>query len=359
MRLQLLSFFLCIPERVTCMVLHYKCPGCGSDMAYDADTGMLACPACRMQLNIQEMEERLEADSAAAETVTYHCNNCGADLETLAETAATTCSFCGAGVVIADRVAGELSPHFVIPFTISKEEAIKAFKKWCRNGRLTPRGFMTADRIKSITGIYVPFWLYDLNSRVKASAAATKVRTYRRGDYLYTETSHFDVYRELDLYYNMVPVDASVKMDDKYMDLLEPYQYSGLKDFKPAYLAGYLAEKYQFTDDELLRRAKEKISSFINEAVRSSITGYTTVTRLSTDIDSRNMQSRYVLLPVWLIVYDLDNFQHNFMMNGQTGKVIGKPPLSYGKIAAWFGGIAAGTLLALKTLSLAMGGGFL
>jgi DNA-directed RNA polymerase subunit RPC12/RpoP len=341
------------------LVLHYKCPHCGSDMIYDADTGKLACPSCRTRLDIEEMDVPREPAGEATETVTWHCNNCGADLMALPETAATTCSFCGAGVVIAERVTGDQSPHYVIPFTISKEEAIKAFKKWCRNGLLTPKGFMTADRIKSITGIYVPFWLYDLNSRARVNATATKVRTYTSGDYLYTETSYYDVYRELDLHYVKVPVDASVKMDDRFMDRLEPYQYSGLKEFKPPYLAGYLAEKYQFTDAELLDRAKNKIRSYIESAIGSSLSGYTTVTRMSEDIETRNVKSHYVLLPVWLVVYDYDNFEHNFVMNGQTGKVVGKPPLSYGKIAAWFGGIAAGVFLAMKFLSLAMGGGFL
>ncbi len=94
----------------------------------------------------------------------YVCNNCGAAVITDADTSATNCSFCGAGVVLADRVSGNLAPDMVIPFQISKEEAMQAFKKWCKNGRLTPKGFMTADRIKGITGIYVPFWFYDLHS---------------------------------------------------------------------------------------------------------------------------------------------------------------------------------------------------
>ncbi len=45
-------------------------------------------------------------------------------------------------------------------------------------------------------------------------------------------------------------------------------------------------------------------------------------------------------------------------MNGQTGKVVGKPPISAGKVAAWFGGITAGAFLALRLVSLMIGGGF-
>ncbi len=77
------------------------------------------------------------------------------------------------------------------------------------------------------------FWLYDLNSKVQVNALCTKVRTYTRGDYVYTETRYYDVYRDINLDYLKVPVDASEKMNDELMDKLEPYNYQEIKDFKP------------------------------------------------------------------------------------------------------------------------------
>ena len=32
-----------------------------------------------------------------------------------------------------------------------------------------------------------------------------------------------------------------------------------------------------------------------------------------------------------MVYYDYDQSEHTFAMNGQTGKVVGKPPLSFGK----------------------------
>ena len=340
------------------MILHYKCPGCGSDMSFDSESGDLSCQSCGRHEKIASFpEERKTAAFSADETNEYHCENCGAVLLTTAETAATSCSFCGAGVVIAERVSGQLAPAKVIPFTISKEEATAAFKKWCRKGLLTPKGFMTADRIKSITGMYVPFWLYDLNSKVQVSASCTKVRTYSDSDYIYTETKYFDAYRDINLDYVKVPIDASEKMNDELMDKLEPYPYDQLKEFKTPYLAGYIAEKYNYTDKELLPRAKEKIDSYIESYVRSSFSGYQTVNYKNKQIDTTNVKSDYVLLPVWMVSYDYNHSEHTFAMNGQTGKVVGKPPISTGKVALWFSGIAAGTFLALKCVSFLMGGG--
>ncbi len=329
-------------------------------MSFDSKSGKLSCGACGRQDNIDQFsEEHIYATFDENEAKEYHCNNCGADIITDAHTAATTCRFCGAGVVLADRVTGTLAPSLVIPFAISKAEAEAAFKKWCRNGLITPRGFMTADRIKSITGIYVPFWMYDLTSRVKVNASGTRVRTYSRGDYIYTETRHYHIYRDIRLNYLKVPVDASEKMNDELMDKLEPYPYHELKKFKTPYLAGYIAEKYNYDDEQLLPRAKEKISRFIDEYVSSTVRGYTTVTYHGKDVDTRKAKSYYVLLPVWMVNYHYKNKEYLFAMNGHTGKVVGKPPISRGKVAGWFGGVAGGTLLVFRLVTMFMGGGLI
>lgn len=328
-------------------------------MSFDADSGSLTCSSCGNQENIESYPENLLSISFEENEVQeYQCENCGATLITDANTAATNCSFCGAGVVLADRLSGSLAPRKVIPFTISKEEAIAAFKKWCKKGLLTPNGFMNADRIKSITGMYVPFWLYDLNSNVEVKAICTKVRTYTSGDYIYTETNFYDAFREINLDYVKIPVDASEKMNDELMDKLEPFPYDQLKDFKTPYLAGYIAEKYQYSDSELFPRAQDKISEYIDSYVHSTFSGYHSITYRHKDVDTKIRQSQYVLLPVWMVSYDYKNEERIFAMNGQTGKVVGKPPISAGKVLAWFSGIASCTFFGLKCVSYFMGGGF-
>lgn len=375
------------------MVIHYKCPNCGADMAFNAETGMLRCDSCGRTDNIEEMAgekhkpsdgtysyEMDEEDEAAAraafdndyeelpdepeshntfegdEAVEYHCKNCGAVLITDSRTTATTCSFCQAGVVLGDRLSGSLAPDKVIPFTISKSQAQEAFKKWCRKGLLTPSDFMTADRIKNITGLYVPFWLYDINGRGEVEATCTRVRTYTMGEWIYTETKYYHVYRKVNLNYVRIPCDASKKMDDTMMDKLEPYDYGGLKDFNMPYLAGYIAEKYDFNDNELQPRINARVSNYVDAYIRSTITGYSTVSINRKNIDIRKLKADYTLFPVWMVCYDYKRAEHIFAMNGQTGKIVGKPPLSAAKIMLWFSGISAGAFLIMRLLTHVLGG---
>lgn len=376
-------------------VIHYKCPNCGADMAFDSQTGMLRCDSCGRTDNIERMagKENIPRDADVKyemddddvnaansafdndyadpsdtdepsrhntfgenEAHEYHCNNCGATLITDANTTATTCSFCGAGVVLGDRLSGSLAPSKVIPFSISKEQAQEAFKKWCRKGLLTPGDFMTADRIKNITGMYVPFWLYDLNGRGEAEATCTRIRTYTMGDWIYTETKWYHVYRKVDLNYQGVPCDASKKMDDRMMDKLEPYQYNNLKEFNMPYLAGFISEKYDLTDDEMLPRIKDRVGAYVDSYLRSTITGYSSVNINRKNLNIRKKHADYTLMPVWMVCYDYRQAEHIFLMNGQTGKIIGKPPLSKAKIAAWFTGISTGSFIIMQLLTRLLGG---
>lgn len=359
------------------MVIQYKCPNCGADMMFQAESGTLHCDSCGRDEHISTYTPPKQAtaahdkeDEAAYQAqrqnqatfqneniVQYVCKNCGAEVITDANTAATTCSFCGAAVVLGDRLSGKLAPTKIIPFKISKQQAQEAFKKWCKKGLLTPAGFMTADRIKEITGIYVPFWLFDLNAVGEANATCTKIRHYSRGDYDYTETSYYNVYRKVDLNYASIPADASSKMNDEAMDKLEPFHYIDLNHFQMPYLAGYIAEKYDQTDQDLFPRIKQRVDQFVNSYIHSSIHGYSSVS-----IHNRNIRVKaskpadYTLLPVWMVCYDYQDTEHIFMMNGQTGKVIGKPPISKGKIAAWFLGISAVSYGILQGLALLLGG---
>ncbi|WP_416150777.1 TFIIB-type zinc ribbon-containing protein [Salipaludibacillus sp. HK11] len=340
------------------MVIHYKCADCGADMLFNSDSGKISCDSCGRHDDVNTFpKEFISREFSEDEAVEYQCKNCGAVIITDADTTATTCSFCSAGVVLADRLSGKMAPSKVIPFTISKDKAKEAFKKWCKNGRLTPKGFMTADRVKSITGMYVPFWLYDINSKGKVDAVCTKVRTYTRGDFIYTETSYYDVQRSIDLNYLKIPVDASEKMDDKLMDKLEPYDYSDLKDFNTPYLAGYIAEKYNYDDKELFPRVKSRVDRYVDSYIDSTTSQYSSTDYKSKRIKTKQKETHYTLFPVWMVCYNYNQTDHIFAMNGQTGKIVGKPPISKGKVAAWFTGIASVSMITLQIVAWMIGGG--
>lgn len=340
-------------------VIEYKCPNCGSSMIFDVDSGKLSCESCGRQDNILQIPDLLTNYVFSAEDVTkeYHCNNCGAVIMTEAETSATSCSFCDSPVVLSDRLSGKLAPAKIIPFTVSKEETVKAFRKWCKRGIFTPGSFKPADRIKKLTAMYVPFWLYDLHNNVEVHATGKKVSSYTSGDYEYTDTQYYDVYRKLRLNYVKVPIDAAEKMNDELMDQLEPFPYDRLEDFKTAYLSGYIAEKYSYNEQELFPRVKRKINEYINDYIDDTMTEYDSVSYNDVQVDTDLKRAEYALFPVWIVLYDYKKAEHTFALNGRTGKVVGKPPVSRLKVTAWYTGISAILFISLQQLTSWLMGG--
>ena len=352
------------------MVIQHKCPGCGSDLIFKPETGMLVCESCGHQENIDEMPSTNEGvasyDDFQSQTSSqtygddsatqYQCKNCGAILITNEDTTATTCSFCDSPMIIGDRLKGELAPSKVIPFTISKEQAEEAFRKWCKKGLLLPNSFKKANRIKSVSGMYVPFWLFDLKTNGEVHAECTKVKHRTEGDYDVTETSYYNVYRNAELYFNKIPVDASIKMDDSMMDKLEPFDYKDLHDFNTPYLSGYLAEKYDQTDKDLYPRIEKRANSYTMDYIRNTMSNYSSVKLETQHLQAQPLDAKYTLLPIWMFCYDHEYCEHNFYMNGQTGKIVGKPPISTGKIVGYSVLFTLITFIIIKVIMFMLGG---
>ena len=122
------------------------------------------------------------------------------------------------------------------------------------------------------------------------------------------------------------------------------------------YLAGFIAEKYDYTDEDLLPRIKNRVYSYVDAYLRSTISGYSSVHINRKDINIIKRNADYTLMPVWMVCYDYRQTEHIFLMNGQTGKIIGKPPLSKAKIAMWFAGISTGSFIIMQLITRLLGG---
>jgi len=219
-----------------------------------------------------------------------------------------------------------------------------------------PRNFKQADRIKNLTGMYVPFWLYNIQGHGEAFAHCTRVHTYDKGDTIVTKTDHFDVYRKVDLRYNNIPADASEKMPDSLMDKLEPFDYSNIKEFNTPYLAGFISEKYNYTDKEMFPRIRQRVTHYMEDYITGCMAGYSSAHIINCDYQIRQYGAEYVLFPVWMVYYDYDHSEYTFAMNGQTGKITGKPPLSKAKIINSIIAITLILFIICRIITVLMGG---
>lgn len=96
-------------------------------------------------------------------------------------------------------------------------------------------------------------------------------------------------------------MDGSSKMADDLMESIEPYNFEDAVDFQTAYLAGYMADKYDVTAEQSIERANERVKQSTEDVFADTVTGYATVVPESTSIQLKNGKAKYALYPVWML----------------------------------------------------------
>jgi len=346
-------------------VMEYKCPCCNAGLIFGNDTQQLTCQYCDNTFDIQAVQAYQESQTETFQEEfvwedapkqewnqeeqqsmrVFQCPSCGAQLITDENTAATFCPYCDNPTILPARLSGGFKPDSVIPFQTDKEDAKAAFLKLCKGKPLLPKEFTTQQRLEKITGMYVPFWLYDCSAEFDGSYKATRIHRWSDSRYNYTKTDHFLLRRGACAAFAGIPMDGSVKMDDVFMESIEPYDYGQLTEFDSAYLSGYLADKYDVPSEDGKDRIRQRVDRSIEDHLQSSLLGYATVLNTGKQLRIDHSKARYVLLPVWMLNTRYGDKIYTFAMNGQTGKMTGSFPICPKRSAAWFAGISAGVTL--------------
>ncbi len=160
-----------MPEQVTT----YQCPNCTGPLRFVGASGMLECDYCGARYSVAEIggaRREKEENAAAAWDASglsddwgadagalraYICPSCGAELLCDGVTVVASCPYCGNPTVVPGKLSGALKPDFVIPFKLSREDAVSALKKHCRGKPFLPRSFTAENHVQKIQGVYVPF----------------------------------------------------------------------------------------------------------------------------------------------------------------------------------------------------------
>ena len=194
-------------------------------------------------------------------------------------------------------------------------------------------------------------FMFDAYADAHFRYKATRVRSWSDSRFNYTETSHYAVIRGGNIGFERVPVDGSTKMADDLMESIEPFDFSDAVDFQTAYLAGYLADKYDVDAQQSIDRANQRIKQSAADAFAGTVKGYATVLPESSNILLHNGKAKYALYPVWLLNTTWKGQKYTFAMNGQTGKLVGDLPMDKSAYKKWLFGLFGTVSAALFGLS--------
>ena len=334
----------------------YKCPNCGAYLAFDPESQQWRCDFCDSVFAHNELNEKDEQSAevrpesmhkeGTGAQVVYHCPSCGSEIMTDETTVATHCYYCHSPVVMQGKLTDDLRPDSVLPFTIDREKAASAFMDWIKSKRYVPKGFFNKNQIQNLTGVYYPHFVTRCEVQGKLEGTGRNVSTMTTQDFIITKTDHYQVRREADLTFENIMRPALTKANRKLSDGIHPFPLQNEKPFSDAYLSGFLAERRDIDAASIRPEVEQEVAGYVKPLLSESI-HYSSYT-VNSSANVRQMKSRYVLLPTWVLTYpnkEKPDDPYYYAMNGCTGEVCGKLPIDKKKlwlsVAGVFGAVFA------------------
>lgn len=347
----------------------FPCSQCGAKLNYDAGAQAMKCPYCGHQQAVQTRPElvqgpggqivqqgggireipieqgmQMAAKGLGVQVTTINCKDCGATVNVGEGERTTACAFCGSHQVLQAHTNDQaIRPESLVPFKINKDGANGLFGKWLASLWFRPNDLTKLAKVHEMGGVYVPFWTFD--SHVYSNWTA------ERGWYYY-ETETYTSYengqsvtrtRQVQRtrwesawgsrndFFDDTLVCAGKGLPTDLVDKFSSFNTRELIPYAPHYLAGWRAEAYSLDLMPAWGVGMQKMAQ-VQEGRCAGDIGGDTHRGLNVSNNFTAVTFKHILLPVWIAAYRYNDKVYRFLVNGQTGEVVGKAPYSFWKI---------------------------
>lgn len=328
-----------------------KCPQCGGTMDFDPKLGKLHCPYCDYTEDVPKDDttptKAAELDFETAEFTgnfdwgtsqkTVTCKSCGATTVYDELEVASECPYCGSNQVMEVSGVKTLAPGGVVPFKIDAKEASKRFKTWLNKKWFCPKEAKESAEADSFTGIYLPYWTFDSDTTSTYTGEYGYQKKRKNGD---KEEVYYEWHRgsgTLNEFIDDELVCACGENHNKQiLSKIEPFDTESNVSYRPEYIAGFAAERYSVGLKDAWEKAKQSIKQKLKNMAESRLRSDHNADAAKNVVINTNFSNityKYLLLPVWISSFTYKGNVYQFMVNGQSGKVGGKSPISAIRVA--------------------------
>lgn len=319
-----------------------KCAACGGDLVFNPKKQMLECVQCgntvlvhRTVTTEKSFETLLkQAPQWQDETVVYHCQNCGAKAVVSKTDIAVKCDYCGATNIIQIEDLPGIKPDTVVLFKLTKEEAIARAKRWLSKRFFAPNWYKKTVRAKNVNGIYYPAFTFD--AQTSSSYHGVEIVTHTQTTYVNgkpvvnTYTTEHPFAGNLSKVFDDVLIPAATTITPESFKQLQPFGTNDACVYQKEFLAGFTASHYTKDAMQCWREAKDVMDRAIRREITNRYAGL--VEGLSVSTTTTNITYKYALLPLYVGHSEYDGKKYDLYVNGQTGKVHAKSPVSVWKV---------------------------
>lgn len=277
---------------------------------------------------------------------TLACGQCGATLN-FDGTRTQRCPYCASpNFVERPATPGLPDPQFVVAFVGDNVVAHRALDRWLGSRSMFADPALRNARVEDLRGVYVPAYLYSTVARTNYTAqigenyqetetytttgsdgkSETRTRTVTRTEYRALAGEHLG-------YVSDVIVTASAGLGNDELQRIEPFDLKQLRRFAAPLISGWITEEFSRSRDECMKMSRgeaidqigHRLGRYMPGDSYSDLSYKTTVSWESLDP---------ILVPVWVFAvrYRANKPPLRVLINGQTGQIAGKVPLSSWKI---------------------------
>ena len=187
----------------------------------------------------------------------------------------------------------------------------------------------------NVNGVYQPGFTFDSKtiSHYQGRIGKRHTRTVGSGKNRRVET--YIVWRYISGVHNDAFDDVFVNADENYLqstlDKILTFNYQTIKVYDDEYLAGFIAKRYNRNANDCWKDARSMMDSDIKRRILSKYS-YDVVDYIKVATSHSEVTYKYVLLPIYLVNYKHGTKNYTLHINGNSGKVTGKTPVSAIKV---------------------------
>lgn len=344
----------------------YRCPNCDStEIVYDEKIGKLKCSYCQNvfeaekaeEVNVAELEGKNISKGAKDikddDIVTLTCNSCGANVVINAKEAPVArCHWCRSVLSLDDKIENGAIPDVILPFSVSKDEAINLMKKYVSKKRFfAKKDFINEFSKENIMGVYLPYMLIDENAHCHFSGTGEhETNSYEvvvghdKDGNEEKETRYdadlYQVLREFDIEIDDLTIESSsdkINKSDKsktnnIINAIMPFDTENCIIFQSNYLIGYNTEKRDLNVGDIENKVNTQIKDICRLSINKDLKFFDRGIKWEKEeVKEKGKNWTAATLPVWLYSYcnqeKKKEVTHYIAVNGRTKEVVGSIPL--------------------------------
>jgi hypothetical protein len=357
----------------------FSCPACGGESQWNPAKKAIICPFCgttspaQAELNAEGQEVIVEHDLATAlrgipdeqrgwqaKKISVKCQSCQAISVFDPERVGQRCDFCGSSALVPyEETKDAFRPESLLPMKLAEDQVRDSIRTWYGSRWFAPNKLKDAALTDTVKGLYIPYWTFDAQAHAEWTAESGyyyyETETYRDANGN-VQTREVQKIRwepssgALDHFFDDELVPASRGVHEEMLRKIEPFPTTkDLVPYNAGYLSGWVVERYQIDLVAAAAEARGEMEAELQHLCAAQVPG-DTHRNLNVQADFSGQTFKHILVPIWLLTYDYGASNFQVVINGYTGTIAGKHPLSWVKITlAVLAALAAAGLLLLLT----------